>query len=133
MSVSTGASRELEALFVDESEQAVDSLLKTTLGPLLGFTRDGRTVTKAPFLELQLPARVLSVMLARLAMVRLNVPSAKAEATSEQLESECMATVKAVRECLSRLKRKNLLAKNDVGYFIPVWAVAKAVQEVQHS
>jgi hypothetical protein len=133
MSVSTGAARELEALFVDDSEEAVDGLLKAALEPLLGFTRDGKIVTKAPFLKLQLPAKVLSVMLARLAIVRLKVPGAKAEATSEQLESECMATVKAVRECLSRLKRKNLLAKNGVGYFIPVWAVTKAVQEIQQS
>jgi hypothetical protein len=133
MSVSTGASRELEALFVDEGEQAVDGLLKATLEPLLGFTRDGRIVTKAQFLKLQLPAKVLSVMLGRLAIVRLNVPDSKAEATAEQLASECMATLKAVRECLSRLKRKNLLAKNDLGYFIPMWAVAKAVQEIQHS
>ena len=133
MSVSTGASRELEALFVDDSEQAVDRLLKAALEPLLGFTRDGKIVTKASFLKLRLPAKVLSVMLARLAIVRLKVPGAKAEATSEQLESECMATVKAVRECLSRLKRKNLLAKNGAGYFIPAWAVTKAVQEIQHS
>jgi hypothetical protein len=133
MSASTGTSRELEALFVDDGEEAVDGLLKATLEPVVGFTREGRIVTKALFLKLQLPAKVLAVMLARLAIVRLKVPGAKAEATSEQLVSECMATVKAVRECLSRLKRKNLLSKNDVGYFVPVWAVDKAVQEVRHS
>jgi hypothetical protein len=133
MSASIGTSRELEVLFVDEGDHAIDGLLKAALEPLVGFTREGRIVTKALFLKLQLPARVLSVMLARLATVRLQVPGARAEATSEQLESECMATVKAVRECLSRLKRKNLLAKNDVGYFVPVWAVAKAVQEVRPS
>ena len=123
--------KELEALFVDENEQAVDRVLRTTLGPFLGLTRDGRILTKDPFLRLQLPAKVLIVMLARLAAVRLGVAGAKAEANADQLQSECMAPVKACRECLSRLKRRNLLAKNDLGYFMPIWAVTRAVQETQ--
>ena len=131
MSATSEVSKELEGLFVDESEQAVDGLLRTTLEPLLGFTRDGKIVTKKLFLEQSVPARVLTVLLARLAMVRLNVPSARAEATPEQLESECLAPVKACRESLSRLKGKGLLDKNEAGYSIPIWAVSKAVGEIK--
>ena len=125
------ASKQLEGLFVDESEQAVDGLLRATLEPLLGLTREGRIVTKEPFLEQSVPARILTVLLARLAMARLNVPNARAEATPEQLEPECLAPVKACRECLSRLKGKGLLAKDDAGYSIPLWAVSKAVVEIK--
>jgi len=131
MAATKEASKELEGLFVDESEQAVDSLLRATLEPLLGLTRDGRIVTKAPFLEKSVPARILTALLARLAMVRLNVPNARPEATPEELESECLAPVKACRESLSRLKGKGLLAKSGVGYSIPIWAVSKAVGEIK--
>jgi hypothetical protein len=131
MSATKEVSKELEGLFVDENEQAVDSLLRSTLEPLLGLTREGRIVTKPPFLEQSLPARILTVLLARLAAVRLNVQNASAEATPEHLESECFAPVKACRECLSRLKGKGLLAKNGAGYSIPIWAVSKAVGEIK--
>jgi hypothetical protein len=131
MSSGKEVSKELEGLFVDESEQAIDGLLRATLEPLLGITREGRIVTKALFLEQSVPARILAVLLARLAMVRLNVPNASAEATPEQLESECLAALKACRECLSRLKGKGLLAKGATGYFIPIWAVSKVVGEIK--
>jgi hypothetical protein len=133
MSTTKGVSKELESLFVDDSEQAVDSLLKATLEPLLGLTREGRIVTKPPFLEQSIPARVLTVLLARLATVRLNVPNARAEASPEQLESECLTAVKPCRECLSRLKGKGLLAKTEAGYSIPIWAVSKAVGEIKRN
>jgi hypothetical protein len=128
---STGTSRELEGLFVDQSEQAIDGLLKSVLEPLLGLTRDGKIVTKPLFLKLSLPEKILAVMLARLALVRLSVPNAQSEATAEHLQNECLATAKACRECLSRLKSKNILEKNDTGYFLPVWAVTKAVAEIK--
>ena len=133
MSSTKEVSKELEGLFVDEGEQAVDGLLKATLEPLLGLTRNGKIVTKPAFLEQSVPARVLAVLLARLASVRLNVPNARAEATPEQLESDCLTPVKACRECLSRLKGKGLLAKTERGYSVPVWAVSKAVGEIKGS
>jgi hypothetical protein len=126
-------SKELQALFVDEGEQAVDGLLRITLEPLLGLTRDGRVVTKSPFLKLSLPSRILAVLLARRAMVRLDVPNVGAEASPEQLEDECVAPLKACRECLSRLKAKKVLEKNEAGYFIPLWAVSRAVEEIKGS
>jgi hypothetical protein len=131
MTATKEVSKELESLFVDESEQAVDGLLRSTLEPLLGLTREGRIVTKAPFLGQSVPARILTVLLARLAMARLKVPNARTESTPEQLESECLAPVKACRECLSRLKSKGLLTKNEAGYSIPIWAVSKAVGEIK--
>jgi len=124
-------SKELQALFVDEGEQAVDGLLRTTLESLLGLTRDGRIIAKSPFLKLALPSRILAVLLARRAMVRLSVPNATAEASPEQLEDECVAPLKACRECLSRLKAKKILDKNEAGYFVPLWAVSRAVEEIK--
>jgi hypothetical protein len=131
MTAGREVSKELEGLFVDESEQAVDGLLRATLGPFLGLTREGRIVTKTPFLDQSVPARILMVLLAHLAMVRLSVPNARAEATPDQLQSECLAPVKACRESLSRLKGKGLLLKNEAGYSIPIWAVSKAVGEIK--
>ncbi len=131
MSATSEVSKELEGLFIDEGEQAVDGLLRETLEPLLGLTREGRIVTKAPFLQHSVPTRVLAILLARLAIVRLHLPNAVAEATAEQLQSECLAPVKACRECLSRLKGKGVLAKNEAGYSIPIWAVSKAVGEIK--
>jgi len=125
------SSKELESLYVDNDEAALDSMLRMALSPLLGFTRDGKIISKDPYLRLSLPARILSSLLARLAMVRLGVPGAKAESTAEDLAEDCLAEVKACRECLSRLKGRKLLDRNQGGYFLPIWAASKAVAEIR--
>jgi len=119
----TERSKELEGLFVDESEQAVDGLLRTTLEPFVGFTREGRVVTKPAFLELSHANRLLVMLLARQAAVRLSLPGATMEATAENLQQECMVPVKSCREYLSKMKAKRLLEKNAQGYLVPQWAL----------
>jgi hypothetical protein len=125
--------RELEALFVDSDEQAVDSLLRATLEPLIGFTRDGKIVTKSGFLKVADTAKILTNLLARQAMVRLQIPGAKLSATPDQLASDCAVPLKSAREHLSRLKAKRLLDKDETGYFIPTYAIPGAVEAVQKS
>ena len=128
--IESGQSSELAALFVEDSEQAVDGLLRSTLEPLLGLTRDGKVITKPAFVKLSIPARILSILLARQAMVRLKVPGAKASATPEELETECLVPLKTCREVLSKLKARRILVKNDEGYVVPVWSVPQAVANV---
>ena len=121
---------ELESLFVEESEPALDSLLFSALEPFAGLTRQGAVVTKAAFLKLSVSSRILVVLLARLAAVRLRVADSKPDATPENLSSECMAPLKTCREMLSRMKKHRLLTKTANGYAIPYWAVTKAASEI---
>ncbi len=131
MTEQSSVPKELEALFVDDNEQAIDSLLRTCLEPIIGFTRDGRLVTKAPFLKLPDTARILAALLARQAMVRLHVPGAKAEAGAEQLGTDCAVPIKSCREYLSRFKSRRLLDKNESGYFVPIWAIPEVAEVIQ--
>jgi hypothetical protein len=117
-------SKELEALFVEDGEQAIDSLLRATLEPLIGFTRDGRLVSKASFLSMPDTMKILAVLLARLAMSRLHLPGAQPEASAEKLANDCAVPLKSCREHLSRFKARRLLEKNDSGYFVPTWEVS---------
>jgi len=128
--IETGQKSELAALFVEASEQAVDGLLRSSLEPLLGLTRDGKVVTKPPFIKLSIPARILAILLARQALVRLKVTDAKASATPEELETECLAPLKTCREVLSKLKARRILIKTDEGYEVPVWSLPQAVAAV---
>jgi hypothetical protein len=122
---------ELEALFVDSSEQAVDSLLRGALETLVGVTRDGKIVRKAPFLKLADTAKILTYLLARQALVRLQVPSAKLSATADQLSTECGVPLKSTREHLSLLKAKRLLDKDQEGYLVPTWAISNVVETIR--
>lgn len=117
---------ELEGLFVDRSEQAIDTVLRSVLEQFVGFTRDGRIVTKPAFLKLAGPSRIMVVLLARQAMLRLGIPGATQEATPDNLAPECLIPLKACREYLSRLKARRLLDKSTAGYFVPTWAVSAA-------
>src|ERR1700722_12922195 len=93
---------ELESLFVDESgEEAIDTVLRTVLEQFVGFTRDGKIVTKQRFLKLSDPTKILVALLARRAMVRLNIPGAKQEAGADQLGAECLVPLKSCRAHLS--------------------------------
>jgi len=125
------SSKALEGLFVDDSEQAIDSLLRSSLEPIIGFTREGRLVTKAPFLKMPDTSKIIAVLLARQAMTRLHLPAARPEAGPEQLATECAVPVKSCREYLSRLKAKRLLEKNEGGYFVPTWAVPEATEAIR--
>src|SRR5689334_8429441 len=69
-------SKELEALFVENSEQAIDSILRSCLESIVGFTRDGKLVTKSAFLKLPDTAKIIAILLARQAMTRLHVVGA---------------------------------------------------------
>ena len=121
---------ELEALFVDEGVQAIDSVLRTVLEQFVGFTRDGRIITKPPYLKLSDPTRVLVSLLGRQAMARLKISGVRQEANPEELASECLVPVKSCREYLSRLKARRLLDKNEAGYFVPTWAVSNVATVV---
>lgn len=125
-------SKELEALFVDDSEQAIDSILRSCLEPVIGFTREGKLVTKAPFLKLSDSARILAALLARQAMSRLRLLGARSEATAEELAGDCAIPIKSCREYLSRFKTRRLLEKNDAGYFVPIWAIAEVAEAVRN-
>jgi hypothetical protein len=123
---------ELNSLFLDEgaSEQALDLLLSTTLAPLIGFTREGKLVTKPQFLSLSDTSRVLAALLAQQAMVRLGLAGASAESTADDLSGLCQVSLKSCRELLSRLKGRRLLEKSDRGYTVPTWAIADAARAV---
>ncbi len=129
----SAVSRELEALLVDDSEQAIDGLLSNVLQPYVGLTREGRMVTKPQFLKLSDATRLLAALLARQAMIRLKLPGAKAEASAEELQNECMVPLKSTREYLSRLKSRRLLEKGEGGYFVPTWAISDVAAAVQRN
>ena len=123
--VEEGAKRnELQALLVDEDEQAADKLLREVLQRFVGLTREGRVVTKPQYLKLSHQNRLLVSLMARQAMVRLGLPSASVEASAEVLEREAMVPLKSCREYLSKLKKARLLDKNERGYFVPLWSLS---------
>jgi hypothetical protein len=124
-------SKDLEALFVEEGEQAVDSKLRTVLEGYVGFTRDGRIVTKPAFLKLSQQSRILVALLARQAMVRLKLEGALLERSAESLQEECLIPLKSCREYLSRLKKRRLIEKNASGYFVPIWAISTVAEALQ--
>ena len=124
---------ELEGLFVDDGDDAVDAVLRATLEKFVGITRDGKTVPKPAFLKLSDPQKILIALLARLAKVRLNIPGYVREGTADELASECIVPVKSCREYLSRLKARKLLEKADSGYFVPNWAVSNVAAEISKS
>ena len=79
------SSSELEALFVDDQQPAIDGALRLALAPVIGFTREGKLIPKAPFLKLPDTAKILAVLLAKQAMTRLKVPGVAPEANAEDL------------------------------------------------
>ena len=127
------APSELEALFVEDNETALEGLMRSALEPVIGLTREGRLITKSPFLKLADTSKILTVLLAKQAMTRLNLPSAKPQATADQLEEICQVPLKSCRENLSRLKAKRLLEKDDAGYFVPGWAISDVCQVLKAS
>lgn len=131
MSDQKPVSSELEGLFVEDGEQAIDAVLRSALENLVGLTRDGRLIPKPAFQKLSDPNRVLVALLAKQAMARLRIPDAGPEATADRLAEECMVPVKSCREYLSRFKSRRLLDKNQKGYFIPAWAVSSVAEAVQ--
>jgi hypothetical protein len=124
-------SSELEGLLVDDTEQAIDGVLKRVLQPYLGFTREGKMITKPQFLKLADSLRILVALLGRQAMVRLGLPGATMEITAEGLYGECQVPRKSCAEYLSRYKSQRLLEKNDRGYFVPTWAVSNVAAAVE--
>jgi hypothetical protein len=131
MTIQSQPSKELEGLLVESGEQAIDSVLREVLEPYLAFTRGGQMITKAQFLKLSDPSKLLAALLGRQAMVRLQLPSASAEATADQLHDLCGVPLKSTREYLSRYKSHRLLDKNEAGYFIPTWAIAQAADALR--
>lgn len=130
MTEQKGSPKELEALIVDDGEEAIDGVLRRALEPYIRFTREGRMITKEPFLKLSDPSRLLVYLLGRRAMVRLGLPGGTAEANAELLHAECGVALKSCREYLSRLKGRRLLEKNEIGYFVPGWAVSNVVAAI---
>ena len=126
----TKQSSELEGLLIEDGDQAIDSMLRRVLAPYVGFTRAGKMITKAPFLELGDSARLLVALLARQAAARLALPGAAPEADAEALHAECQVPLKSCREYLSRFKQRRLLEKNETGYFVPTWAMASVAEVV---
>lgn len=122
---------ELEALLIDDAEEAIDSILRRVLEPYVAFARSGRMVTKPAFLELGGSVRLLVALLGRQAAVRLALPGAAVEANVEMLHAECQVPRKSCAQYLSRYKQKRLLEKNEAGYFVPTWAMASVAAAVQ--
>ncbi len=131
MAEKEGHSKELEALFVEEGEQAVDAKLRSVLEGFVGFTRDGRFHAKPAFLKLSHHKKILLTLLAGQAMVRLKLPGASAERTAESLQNECFVPLKTCRETLSRLKARRLIDKNNAGYFVPTWAISTVAETIE--
>ena len=123
-------SKELEALIVDDSDEAIDIVLRRALEPYMRFSREGRMIRKEPFLMLSDPAKLLVHLLGRRAMTRLSLPNAAAEVTADVLHTECGVPLKSCREYLSRFKGRRLLEKDSHGYFVPTWAVADVAAAV---
>ena len=123
-------STELQGLFVEDGEEAVDSVLRNCLEKFVGITRGGKIVPRESFLDLTDTSKILVCLLARLAKVRLNIPGATNCGSAEELAGECIVPVKSAREYLSRLKARKLLEKSASGYLVPAWAVGNVAREI---
>ncbi len=115
---------ELEGLLVDGQEADVDRTLRRALEGKVAFERGtGRLLVRPGLFNLPQHQRLLALLLARHAMVRLGLSEAHLEADAVTLADEAQVSIKNCREYLSRLKAKRIVEKRPEGYVLPSWNV----------
>jgi hypothetical protein len=124
-------STELEALLVENEEGDVDKLLLEALEGRIAMERgSGRIVPRPGLFKLSQPQRLIVLLLARHAALKLGLPDAKLEVPTEDLASCCQVPVKSCREQLSRMKAGGLINKGSSGYVLPSWNLLVAMGEL---
>lgn len=115
---------DLEALLVDGEERDVDRRLREVLDGKVAFERaTGRVLVRPRLFRLGERQRLLVLLLARHALVRLGVRGAQLEVDPAVLAEEAQVALKSCREYLSRLKRKRIVEKKPRGYVLPTWNI----------
>ncbi len=123
----------LADLLVDEIK-VTDELVKELLAPYVGLSKtEDKIVPKMEFTQLSQQQRILLYLLARHAMVSLNIPKASLHAKSERIAESCLVRLQTCRETLSRLKADGLVEKNKDGYSLPVHSLFRVAGEFRKS
>jgi hypothetical protein len=124
-------SSELEGLLVENEEGNVDKLLFEALEGRIAMERSsGRIVPRPGLFKLSQPERLIVLLLARHAAMKLGLPEATLEVAAEQLATDSQIPVKSCREQLSRLKASGLVNKASSGYVLPSWNLLVAMDEL---
>lgn len=122
---------ELEGLLVDADEGEVDRRLRAALhGKVVVDRGTGRIIARPALLSLPQGQRLLVLLLARHAVLRLGLGDGEVEVDPESLASESQVNLKTCRELLSKLKAKGLVTKGDRGYKVPEWNILLVAQDL---
>lgn len=124
-------SSKLAGLVVDSDGPDAENFLFAVLDGRLAFERmSGRILPKPSLFELPGRKRLLVLLLARHAAMKLGLVSASVWASSTALASEAQMPLKTVGEYLSRLKAAGLIEKGAEGYSLPAWNLLRAGAEL---
>ena len=121
----------LGELLLDQ-EKVTDELLRDHLAPHVGLSgTEDKIVPKPEFLQLPQPKRILLYLLARHAMVRLEIPGASLGAKTEKIAQSCLLPPKSCTEILSKLKAAGMVGKANDGWSIPVHSLLRVASELR--
>ena len=110
--------KHLQELIVDERD-LLHKIMTDSLKPILGLSKEtDNVVPTVLFTELNYKQRIVAYLLARHAMVELNIPNATQEADIEKISRSTMLPKARCSENLSRLK-DDLVESNENGWFVP--------------
>lgn len=121
----------LGGLILDQ-DKVTDELLKEHLEPYLGLSgTEDQIVPKPEFLKLAQPKRILLYLLARHAMVRLEIAGGSPGAKTEKIAESCLIPQKSCTETLSRLKAARMVDVENGEWMIPVHSLLRVTSELR--
>lgn len=131
MAEKTNSPSRLRSLIVDSTGTDTDELLFRVLENRIAFEKStGRLLPRHGLFELDWKQRLLLLLLARRARLRLEFPAASEQATAAELAAEAQVPIKTCREYLSRLKSTGLIERKGEGYALPDWNTLRAAEEL---
>ena len=120
----------LGELILDQ-DKVTDELLKEHVAPYVGLSAtEDKIAAKPEFLELPQPKRILLYLLARHAMVRLEIAGASGGAKTEKIAESCLIPQKSCTETLSRLKTVGMVTMDNGEWTIPVHSLLRVAGEL---
>ena len=132
MTEGTAKSSKLVGLLVDSEGVDAENFLFAVLDGRLAFEKtSGRILPKPSLYDLPGRKRLLVLLLARHAALKLGLASATIWASPSSLAAEAQMPLKTVGEYLSRLKSNGLVEKGADGYSLPAWNLLRAGAELE--
>jgi hypothetical protein len=121
----------LRSLIVDSTDSDTEESVFRALEGRVAFEKgSGRLLVRRGLFELDWKRRLLVLLLARRAMVRLGIPGALDEVGAAALAAESQVQLKTCREYLSRFKATGLIERKGDGYTLPEWNTLRAAEEL---